>query len=40
MTEHREIRHFHLFGAIGGGAKGFMRGTAAVALSLQEVGHG
>ncbi|MDD3652439.1 DNA cytosine methyltransferase [Immundisolibacter sp.] len=30
MTEHREIRHFHLFGAIGGGARGFMRGTARV----------
>ena len=26
----REIRHFHLFGAIGGGAKGFMRGKARV----------
>jgi site-specific DNA-cytosine methylase len=26
----RTIRHFHLFGAIGGGAKGFMRGTARV----------
>jgi site-specific DNA-cytosine methylase len=30
MTDSREIRHFHLFGAIGGGAKGFMRGTARV----------
>ncbi len=28
--ENREIRHFHLFGAIGGGAKGFMKGTARV----------
>lgn len=28
--ELREIRHFHLFGAIGGGAKGFMRGKARV----------
>lgn len=28
--EVREIRHFHLFGAIGGGAKGFMRGKARV----------
>lgn len=26
----REIRHFHLFGAIGGGAKGFMRGKARI----------
>lgn len=26
----REVRHFHLFGAIGGGAKGFMRGKARV----------
>lgn len=26
----REIRHFHLFGALGGGAKGFMRGKARV----------
>jgi site-specific DNA-cytosine methylase len=26
----REIRHFHLFGGIGGGAKGFMRGKARV----------
>lgn len=26
----REIRHFHLFGAIGGGAKGFNRGQARV----------
>lgn len=29
-TDLREIRHFHLFGAIGGGAKGFMRGKARV----------
>lgn len=28
--ELREIRHFHLFGAIGGGAKGFMRGKARI----------
>lgn len=28
--EIHEIRHFHLFGAIGGGAKGFMRGKARV----------
>jgi len=28
--EIREIRHFHLFGAIGGGAKGFQRGKARV----------
>lgn len=28
--DHREIRHFHLFGAIGGGAKGFMQGHARV----------
>ncbi|MGL6245666.1 DNA cytosine methyltransferase [Pseudomonas sp.] len=26
----REVRHFHLFGAIGGGAKGFMRGKARI----------
>lgn len=26
----REIRHFHLCGAIGGGAKGFNRGQARV----------
>src|SRR5450830_1260070 len=26
----REIRHFHLFGAIGGGAKGFNKGGARV----------
>ncbi|MBW7902988.1 MAG: DNA cytosine methyltransferase [Rhodocyclaceae bacterium] len=26
----REIRHFHLFGAIGAGASGFMRGSARV----------
>jgi site-specific DNA-cytosine methylase len=26
----REIRHFHLFGAIGGGAKGFNRGKARI----------
>lgn len=26
----REIRHFHLFGAIGGGARGFNRGNARV----------
>jgi site-specific DNA-cytosine methylase len=26
----REVRHFHLFGAIGGGAKGFNRGQARV----------
>lgn len=30
MIETREIRHFHLFGAIGGGAKGFQRGQARV----------
>jgi hypothetical protein len=30
MIETREIRHFHLFGAIGGGAKGFNRGKARV----------
>jgi len=29
-TDLREIRHFHLFGAIGGGAKGFMFGKARV----------
>lgn len=28
--EPREIRHFHLFGAIGGGARGFMRGQARI----------
>lgn len=28
--DYREVRHFHLFGAIGGGAKGFMRGKARV----------
>lgn len=30
MTTVVDIRHFHLFGAIGGGAKGFMRGKARV----------
>ncbi|MDX9996272.1 MAG: DNA cytosine methyltransferase [Rhodocyclaceae bacterium] len=30
MIETREIRHFHLFGAIGGGAMGFNRGKARV----------
>lgn len=26
----REIRHFHLFGAAGGGAKGFNQGSARI----------
>ena len=26
----REIRHFHLFAGLGGGARGFNRGTACV----------
>jgi site-specific DNA-cytosine methylase len=30
VVDVREIRHFHLFGALGGGAKGFMRGKARV----------
>lgn len=30
MADMREIRHFHLFGAIGGGARGFNRGKARV----------
>ncbi|KAA0020757.1 DNA cytosine methyltransferase [Salinicola corii] len=30
MTEHREIRHFHLFCGLGGGAAGFNRGNARV----------
>ena len=30
LIEHREIRHFHLFCGLGGGAKGFNRGTARV----------
>jgi len=29
-TEYKEIRHFHVCGGIGGGAKGFNRGTARV----------
>ena len=30
LTELREIRHFHLFAGLGGGARGFNRGTARV----------
>lgn len=30
MTENREIRHFHLFCGLGGGALGFNRGHAHV----------
>ena len=30
MTELREVRHFHLFAGLGGGALGFNRGRAAV----------
>ena len=30
MLQHVEIRHFHLFGAIGGGARGFNRAKARV----------
>ena len=34
LTEHREIRHFHLFCGLGGGAAGFNRGQARIG-SLQ-----
>lgn len=30
LTETREIRHFHLFCGLGGGAVGFNRGSARV----------
>ena len=30
LLERREIRHFHLFCGLGGGARGFNRGTARV----------
>ncbi len=30
LVERREIRHFHLFAGIGGGAKGFNAGSARV----------
>ena len=30
IIEHREIRHFHLFAGLGGGAKGFNAGSARV----------
>ena len=30
MIDVREIRHFHLFGAIGGGADGFNKGEARI----------
>ena len=30
LIERREIRHFHLFCGLGGGARGFNRGTARV----------
>ncbi|WP_454021237.1 DNA cytosine methyltransferase [Azospirillum sp. Marseille-Q6669] len=30
LTEYREVRHFHVCGGIGGGVKGFNRGTARV----------
>ena len=30
LVEHREIRHFHLFAGLGGGAKGFNAGSARV----------
>ena len=30
LIELREIRHFHLFAGLGGGARGFNRGTARV----------
>ena len=30
LPDYREIRHFHLFAGLGGGARGFNRGTALV----------
>jgi site-specific DNA-cytosine methylase len=36
LTDRREIRHFHLFAGLGGGAKGFNAGSARVGNMVAE----